>query len=69
MARKEKGLTYKQIYAGHEARMWLTQVILPVGAILAFCPELREYLGDQAKNGVTKIKNGVKKITDKIHRK
>lgn len=69
MARKEKGLTYKQIYAGHEARMWLTQVILPVGAILAFCPELREYLGDQAKNGVTKIKNGVKKITEKVHRK
>lgn len=69
MARKEKGLTYKQIYAGHEARMWLTQVILPAGAILAFCPELREYLGDQAKNGVTKIKNGVKKITDKIRRK
>ena len=69
MARKEKGLTYKQIYAGHEARMWLTQVILPAGAILALCPELREYLGDQAKAGVTKIKNGVKKITDKIHRK
>lgn len=67
MARKR--LTYKQIYAGHEARMWLTQVIIPVGAILAFCPELREYLGDQAKNGVTKIKNGVKKITDKVHRK
>ena len=69
MARKEKGLTYKQIYAGHEARMWLTQVILPAGAILAFCPELREYLGDQAKAGVTKIKNGVKKIAEKIHRK
>lgn len=69
MARKNRGLTYKQIYAGHEARMWLTQVIIPVGAILAFCPELREYLGDQAKNGVTKIKNGVKKVTGKIHRK
>lgn len=69
MARKEKGLTYKQIYAGHEARMWLTQVIIPVGAILAFCPELREYLGDQVKAGATKIKNGVKKITGKIHRK
>ena len=69
MARKDRGLTYRQIYAGHEARMWLTQVIIPAGAILAFCPELREYLGDQAKNGVTKIKNGVKKITDKIHRK
>lgn len=69
MARKEKGLTYKQIYAGHEARMWLTQVIIPVGAILAFCPELREYLGDQAKAGVTKIKNGVKKVAEKIYRK
>lgn len=69
MARKEKGLTYKQIYAGHEARMWLTQVIIPVGAILAFCPELREYLGDQAKAGVTKIKNGVKKVTSKVRRK
>ena len=66
MARKDKGLTYKQIYAGHEARMWLTQVIIPVGAILAFCPELREYLVDQAKSGVTKIKNGVRKITGKI---
>lgn len=69
MAKNGKGLTYKQIYAGHEARMWLTQVIIPVGAILAFCPELREYLGDQAKSGVAKIKNGVKKITGKIHRK
>ena len=69
MARKEKGLTYRQIYAGHEARMWLTQVIIPAGAILAFCPELREYLGDQAKAGVTKIKNGVKKITEKVRRK
>lgn len=69
MARKDRGLTYKQIYAGHEARMWLTQVIIPVGAILAFCPELREYLGDQAKAGVKKIKNGVKKVVEKIHRK
>lgn len=69
MARKDRGLTYKQIYAGHEARMWLTQVIIPVVAILAFCPELREYLGDQAKAGVTKIKNGVKKVAGKIHRK
>ena len=69
MARKDRGLTYKQIYEGHEARMWLTQVIIPVGAILAFCPELREYLGDQAKAGVEKIKNGAKKITGKIRRK
>lgn len=67
MARK--GSSYKQLYASHEIRMWLTQIIIPAGAIIAFCPELREWMGDQAKNGVTKIKNGVKKITGKIHRK
>lgn len=69
MARNSKRSNYEQLYASHEIRMWLTQIILPAGAILAFCPELREYLGDQAKAGIKKIKNGAKNLSSKIHRK
>lgn len=69
MARNNKRSSYEQLYASHEIRMWLTQIILPAGAILAFCPELREWIGDQTKVGIKKIKNGAKNLSSKIHRK
>lgn len=67
MARK--GSSYKQLYASHEIRMWLTQIIIPAGAIIAFCPELREWMGDQVRVGIDKIKTGAKKVKEKIHRR
>ena len=48
---------YQKIEASREARLWITQVMLPavgIGAyVLAKDPELRE----KAKNGVEKVKN------------
>lgn len=69
MARNGKGSSYKQLYASHEIRMWLTQIVIPAGAIWAFCPELREWTKDQAVNAGHKIKEGAKKVAGKIRRK
>ena len=40
-----RNLTYKQIQAAHEARMWIKEVIVPVigtGVVLASIPEVRK---------------------------
>lgn len=52
-------MTYKQIQAAHEARMWLKEVIIPavgVGAVLYSSPQVREAV----KDGVNKLKNSIK---------
>ncbi len=68
MARNNRGSSYKQLYASHEIRMWLTQIILPAGAIIAFCPELRTWMKDTAVSAGHKIKEKAKTIKNKIHR-
>ena len=52
-------MKYKHIYAAHEVRMWLKDVIIPavgVGVVLYSSPQVRESVGD----GVKKIKNSIK---------
>lgn len=53
-------MTYKQIQAAHEARMWIKEVIVPVvttGVVLASVPEVRETV----KNGYQKTKWKIQK--------
>ena len=52
-------MTYKQIQAAHEARMWLKEVIIPavgVGAVLYSNPQVREAV----KDGTIKFKRFIK---------
>ena len=58
-------MTYKQIEASREIRLWITQVILPafgIGTMLvATVPEVREAV-------VAKAKNVKDKIDEKLHK-
>ena len=57
-------MTYKHIEASREARLWISQVIVPVatvaGAALAV-PEVRHAVVDKAKSVKQAIKNKFKK--------
>lgn len=53
-------MTYKQIEAAHELRMWIKEVIVPVtaaGLVLGSVPEVR----DTVKTGYEKAKETLKK--------
>lgn len=53
-------MTYKQIQAAHEARMWIKEVFVPVigtGLVLASVPEVRETV----KSGYQKAKENIQK--------
>ena len=58
-------MTYKQIEASREARLWITQVIMPTlglaTAVVAMSPELRETIK-------TKFNSTKDKIKLKIHK-
>ena len=53
-------MTYKQIEASREVRLWITQVIVPAlglgTALVATVPEFREAVVDKAKIISDKIK-------------
>lgn len=54
-------MTYKQLEASREARLWLSQIIIPavglaIGAI-TLNPELRQSVSDKAKNTIDNIKH------------
>lgn len=57
-------MTYKQIEASREARLWIGQVIIPaitvVGAAMAV-PEVRKAVTEKANNVKTAIKKKFKK--------
>ena len=57
-------MTYKQIEASREARLWIGQVIIPaitvVGAAMTV-PEVRKAVTDKANNVKTAIKKKFKK--------
>lgn len=50
-------MTYKRIEASREARLWITQVIVPLIGIGAMIPEIREAAITKAKEVKSKFKN------------
>ena len=53
-------MTYKQIEASRELRLWLGQVVIPVMAIAAI-PEVRQTLADKTNKVKKSIQNKIKK--------
>ena len=53
-------MTYKQIEASREARLWITQVIVPtvgiVAALVATVPEFKDAVVTKAKDVKDRIK-------------
>ena len=57
-------MTYKQIEASREVRLWLTQVVIPATAVVATAmsiPEVREPVVGKIKNMRESIKQKFKK--------
>lgn len=58
-------MTYKQIEASREARLWITQVIVPAlgmaTALVATVPEFRAAVVDKAKGVKDRIKYKIRK--------
>lgn len=58
-------MTYKQIDASREIRLWVTQIVLPavatVGAVLYTNPELRHKAADKVQDIKYRIKTKFKK--------
>lgn len=49
-------MTYKHIEASREARLWLTQIVLPIATVVALVPEARNVVVTTVK----KAKNNIK---------
>ena len=57
-------MTYKQIEASREARLWISQVIVPAATaavVIASIPEVREKVTSTAKSVKESIKKKFKK--------
>ena len=54
-------MTYKQIEASREIRLWITQVITPALALALVVPESREVIVTKAREVKDKIKNHFQK--------
>lgn len=57
-------MTYKQIEASREARLWIGQVIVPAATAVAIAmtnPELRRKTAEKINNIKTAVKNKLKK--------
>ena len=52
-------MTNRQIDASREARLWLTQVVLPIAGVVMMEPEAREAV-------VARVKQAKKNIEDKF---
>lgn len=55
-------MTYKQLETSREARLWLTQIVLPIVTVVALVPEARTAV-------VTKVKEAKQKIDNKFAKK
>lgn len=49
-------MTYKQIEASREIRLWVTQVVIPAIGVTMMIPEAREAVVTKAKEVKDKIK-------------
>lgn len=54
-------MTWKQVEASREARLWLTQVILPVATVVMMVPEARNAVVEKAKEAKKAIETRLKK--------
>lgn len=54
-------MTYKQIESSREARLWVTQVALPIIGIVAMVPEARKAVVAKVKKMKQNIENAFKK--------
>lgn len=51
----------KHIDASREARLWLSQIVIPIAGIMAMCPEAREAVKAKAVEMKRKIEAKFKK--------
>ena len=56
-------MTYKQIEAAREARLWIGQIIVPAAIILSI-PEVRQAVKVKAKDIKTKLKKKKFKVVE-----
>lgn len=49
-------MTWKQIEASREARLWLTQIVLPIATVVMLVPETRNAVIEKAKEAKESIK-------------
>ena len=49
-------MTYKQIEASREVRLWITQVLIPAFGVAMMIPEAREAVVAKAKEVKDKVK-------------
>ena len=54
-------MTYKQIEASREARLWLSQIVLPIAGVVMMVPEAREAVVAKAKEAKKAIETKFKK--------
>ena len=54
-------MTYKHIEASREARLWLTQIVLPITAVVMMVPETRNAVMTKAKEAKQFIKTKFKR--------
>lgn len=54
-------MTNRQIDASREARLWLTQVVLPIAGVVMMVPEAREAVVARVKQAKKNIENKFKK--------
>ena len=54
-------MTYKQIEASREARLWITQVALPIAGVVLLVPDARKVVMTKLKEAKKTIENKFKK--------
>lgn len=54
-------MTYKQIEASREIRLWITQIVVPAIGIAMLFPEVRKTVAEKAKDVGNKIKSQLHK--------
>lgn len=54
-------MTYKQIEASREARLWLSQIVIPTVGIVMMVPETRKVVTDKFREAKSYLKNEFQK--------
>ena len=54
-------MTYKQVEASREARLWLTQIVLPIVVVTMLVPEARKAVVAKVKQAKKNIETAFKK--------